>query len=342
MSSHARKLFCTLVFTACTATVSYGAEKPEVVVSIPPIHSLVSGLMDGVGEPLLLVPGGATPHGYSLRPSQARILNKARIIIRVSDQMEAFLERPIENLSKHAEIITLSEIKGMTLHEPREGGVWESHDHDEGQHHGSEKHEEHAHDEKHEEHAHDEKHESHEQDHHGDKEVDPHLWLDPQNAKRIVSAVSVSLQKIYPGQAAVISTNTEKLTKKLEKLDRDLLEATGPLRGKPYIVFHDAYRYFDEHYKLSPAGAITISPDRPTGARRLLEIRTRIKAQGVSCVFSEPQFQPKLVQTLIAGTNAQAGTLDPIGAGLKAGPGLYFKLMRNLASNMAACLKNPS
>jgi zinc transport system substrate-binding protein len=333
MLSNCRKLLCTLAITACTATVGYGAEQPEVVVSIPPIQSLVSGIMEGIGEPLLLVPGGATPHSYSLRPSQARILNKARIIIRVSDQMEAFLERPIENLSNNAEVITLSDVEGMTLYEPREGGVWEMHGHDEGQHQGSEKHIKHAHGEKHEGHVH---------DHHGHKEVDPHLWLDPQNAKRIVSAVSVTLQKAYPGQAKAISANTEKLTRKLEKLDRDLLAATRPLRGKPYIVFHDAFRYFDERYKLSPAGAITISPDRPTGARRLLKIRTRIKAQGVSCVFSEPQFQPKLVQTLIAGTDAQAGTLDPIGADLKAGPGLYFKLMRNLATNLAACLKNPS
>jgi zinc transport system substrate-binding protein len=333
MLSNCRKLLCTLAITACTATVGYGAEQPEVVVSIPPIQSLVSGIMEGIGEPLLLVPGGATPHSYSLRPSQARILNKARIIIRVSDQMEAFLERSIENLSNNAEVITLSDVEGMTLYEPREGGVWEMHGHDEGQHQGSEKYIKHAHGEKHEGHVH---------DHHGHKEVDPHLWLDPQNAKRIVSAVSVTLQKAYPGQAKAISANTEKLTRKLEKLDRDLLAATRPLRGKPYIVFHDAFRYFDERYKLSPAGAITISPDRPTGARRLLKIRTRIKAQGVSCVFSEPQFQPKLVQTLIAGTDAQAGTLDPIGADLKAGPGLYFKLMRNLATNLAACLKNPS
>jgi len=289
-------------------------QSPRVVVSIAPIHSLVAGVMEGIGEPKLLVSGGASPHSYSLKPSQARALSNARLVVRVSSQLENFLERAIKAVANKAEVVMLSEISGMTLYEPREGGIWEEH----------------------------KKHEEYGTDTHRHDEHDPHLWLDPQNAKLIVSAVSMRLQKVFPEHANAFTANTEKLNRKLDRLDQDLLAATKPLRGKPYIVFHDATRYFEERYKLNPVGAITISPDRPTGARRLSEIRMRIKSQGVTCVFAEPQFQPKLVQTLISGTGARAGILDPIGAGLSSGPGLYFKLMRNLATSLAACLKNPS
>ncbi len=338
MSQILRTSLCVLAITTCTSLAAFGDEKLRVVVSIPPIHSLVAGVMDGVGEPTLLVSGGASPHSYSLRPSQARALNAAHLVVRVSEQMENFLERPIENLAGKAKVITLSEVEGMTLYEPREGGLWEEHDHEDEPAHGDEKHHEHSKGtEKHEEHAHEEKHEEH-----AHEAADPHLWLDPQNAKRIVNVVSMTLQKTYPQHAKAFRANAEKLASRLNSLDHNLQAATQPLRGKPYIVFHDAYRYFDERYKLSPAGAITISPDRPTGARRLSEIHKRIKSQGVTCVFTEPQFQPKLVQTLISGTGAQAGTLDPVGADLPLGPDLYFKLMRKLATNMSACLKNPS
>ncbi len=329
MSQIFRTSLCALAITTCMSLTASGDEKPRVVVSIPPIHSLVAGVLEGVGEPTLLVSGGASPHSYSLRPSQARALNAAHLVVRVSEQMENFLERPIENLAGKAKVITLSEVEGMTLYEPREGGLWEEHDHEDEPAHGDEKHHEHGKDtEKHEEHAH--------------EASDPHLWLDPQNAKRIVNVVSMTLQKTYPEHAKAFRANAEMLASRLNSLDRDLQAATQPLRGKPYIVFHDAYRYFDERYNLSPAGAITISPDRPTGARRLSEIHKRIKSQGVTCVFTEPQFQPKLVQTLISGTGAQAGTLDPVGADLPLGPDLYFKMMRKLATSMSACLKNPS
>jgi len=287
-----------LFMLAAASQAGGAAQSPKVVVTIPPIHAIVAAVMAGVGEPTLLVRGGASPHSYSLRPSQVRALNEARLVVRVSEHLESFLERPIESLTGKADIITLSQVEGMTLHYTREGSLRKQHD--------------------------------------------PHLWLDPQNAKHIASAVSMKLQKAYPGHAKTFAANTQKLIGKLDILDRDVLAATKPLRAKPYIVFHDATRYFEERYRLRPVGAITISPDRPTGARRLSEIRATIKSQSVICVFAEPQFRPKLVQSLISGTGARAGILDPIGAGLPAGPELYFNLMRNLATSLAACLKNPS
>lgn len=287
------------------------AQSPKVVVSIAPIHALVAGVMEGVGMPQLLVSGGASPHSYSLKPSQARALSNASLVVRVSDQLENFLERAIANLGDKVELVTLTQIKGMTLYETREGGIWE-------------------------------KRTDHSADVDRLEDHDPHIWLDPRNAKRIVSAVSMTLQQTYPGHASVFAANAKKLLLRLDELDRELLSATRSLRGKPYIVFHDTTRYFDERYGLQALGAITVSPDRPAGARRLSEIRQWIKSQAIACVFAEPQFQPKLVQTLISGTVARAGTLDPIGTGLSPGPNLYFKLMRNLAAAMTACLKNPS
>jgi len=360
-----RTVFSALAISTSMVAIANAAQSPKVVVSIAPIHALVAGIMEGVGEPKLLISSGSSPHSYSLKPSEARALNNARVVVHVSDQLESVLVRPLKNLTGKAEIVTLSEVKGMTLYETRDGGLWESHDdhghaeksHDEKDH-AEKGHDEHGHDaEKHEEakkhegNEHDEKHdhaekhtetEKHAENEHAHEASDPHLWLDPRNAIRIVSAVSMTLRKAYPEHEKAFSANAEKLNTRLDELDRELSAATKPLLGKPYIVFHDAYRYFDERYGLNAVGAITVSPDRPTGAKRLAEIRQRIKSQGVSCVFSEPQFQPKLVQTLISGTSARAGTLDPLGAGLDSGPDLYFKLMRNMATSIAACLKNPS
>lgn len=311
MKNFWKALLAALSLLAVVPQAGEAAQSPKVVVSIAPIHALAAGVMEGVGEPVLLVPGGASPHAYSLKPSQARSLSKARLVVRVSAQLENFLERAITSIASKAEVVTLTRIKGMTLYEPREGGLWEKR----GEHGAAT---------------------------HGHEDHDPHIWLDPQNAKRIVSAISMKLRQTYPEHGQAFAANAKKLILALDELDRDLLAATKPLRGKPYIVFHDATRYFDERYGLQAVGAITVSPDRPPGVRRLSEIRQWIKSQAVLCVFAEPQFQPKLVQTLISGTGARAGTLDPVGAGLKSGPELYFKLMRSLAANMAACLKNPS
>ena len=300
-----------LAITAYTATTGYAAQEPEVVVSIAPIHALAAGVMQGVAEPRLLISGGASPHSYSLKPSEARALNEARMVVRVSDQLESFLQRPLENLAGRAEVVTLTSVKGMIVYESRDGGLWESG----GQTVKGARNEA--------------------QKNHGH---DPHIWLDPRNAKRIVNALAMTLRKVYPEHAKAFAANAKKLVLRLDKLDRDLLAATRPLRGKPYILFHDATRYFDTRYMLNAVGAITISPDRPPGARRLNEIRTYIRSNGIRCIFTEPQFQPKLVQTLISGTGAKTVSLDPIGAGIAPGPDLYFRLMRNLAGSMAACL----
>ncbi len=304
--SYPKVALATLFLIFCAAAPAQSADAPRVVVTIAPIHSLVAGVMEGVAEPKLLIVGGASAHSYSLRPSDARALSEARVVVWVSARLETFLQRAIENLARQAKVLTLAQVSGMMLHRPRDSGLWDT------------------------------------QEHHVLEGHDPHIWFDPRNAKRIAAAAAMTLRQAYPEHAGAFAANARKLSVRLDKLDADLRAATRPLKHKPYIVLHDAYRYFEARYGLNAVGAITVSPERPAGARRLSELRARIRSQDIACVFAAPQFQPKLVQTLIAGTGAQAGILDPMGASIAPGPELYFKLMRNLVGSLSACLKRSS
>lgn len=305
------------------------AEAPRVAVTLKPVHSIVAGVMAGIAEPQLLMPGGGSPHAYALKPSQARALARAGLVVRVSENLETFLDRPIENLSDNAAVVTLEDIPGLTLYQVREGGVWEDHDLAGA---SGEKREPHGH-----------RHGKHDDEHtrpagHAHGEHDTHIWLDPHNARIIASHVAEALSKVWPDHAGAFAANAERLSGRIAALDAGLKASTGKLRGKPYIVFHDAYRYFEERYGLQPAGSITVSPERTPGAKRLLAIRERIDESGSICVFAEPQFEPRLVATVTAGTPARRGVLDPLGASLPEGPDHYFSLMRNLADALTKCL----
>ena len=318
------------------APVSARAEL-KIVVTIAPVHSLVSVITDGVVEPELLMPGGTSPHAFSLKPSQAKMLREANVIVRVSDNLETFLERPLAALGAESRIVTLDRVAGMKLLEMRSSGVWEAHaDHSEGEpgDQGDVKQVERNH--AHHDHAH--------HDHMGSERSDdgraynPHIWLDPQNAIVAVIHIATLLGKADPKNAKTYWENAKTVTEQLSQLDRELASATSSIRRKPYVVFHDAYAYFEARYQLSPAGAVTISPEHVPGAKRLVEIRRRVAVAEAKCVFSEPQFEPRLVATIIEGSNARGAVLDPLGAALEPGPGLYASLMRNLAQTMLGCL----
>ena len=311
---------------------------PRIVVTIGPVHSLVAGVTQGVVEPQLIMQGAASPHAFAMRPSQAKALERADVIVRVGETLETSLDRPIEALGKSARLVTLDGIEGMTLLPAREGGVWESHDHAEA----AQGHEHEGHDvdqakaeAKHDDHGHAETHGRHEGTH------NPHLWLDPKNAIVAVDHIAQVLSETDPGNAAQYQANAGRLTAKLADLDSELAAQTKPLRAKPYLVFHDAYPYFENRYRLVPAGAITVSPERQPGAKRIGEIRAKVRDLGAVCVFSEPQFKPKLIDTIIEGTDSRSGVLDPLGANLEPGPDLYFALMRNMAQALKSCLEAP-
>lgn len=293
------------------------AQAPKVFVTVKPVHALVAGVMQGVGEPYLLLKGGESPHSYTLKPSDARALSESALVFWVGESLEVFLEHPLETLGEKARIVELAEAKGIETLEGREGGAWESHeaahDHDKKR----------AHDDKHA-HAHD--------------EIDGHLWLDPHNAGAIVTVAAERLAEIDPANAAAYRANARKVIARIEALDAELTALLAPVKDRPYIVFHDAYQYFEAHYGLKAVGSITLSPERQPSAQRLTEIRKRLADSGAVCVFSEPQFRPALVDVVIEGSKARRGDLDPIGAALPAGPDAYFEVMRGLATSLRGCL----
>lgn len=307
---------------------------PKVVVSIQPIHALVAGVMAGVDEPALLVPPGVSPHGFQFRPSDAAALQVADLVVWVGEGLETFLVKPIDSLSDEDSVLELMEARDVTLLDSREGGAWEPHDHG----HGAG--EDHAHEHEHED---DEAHEHGEDHAHGHEEVDPHIWLSPANARAIVAAVAERLSRIDAAHASTYAANAQELTLRLGELDSELRTTLAPARDKPFIVFHDAFQYFEQAFGLSGVGSITLTPDRPPSARRLAELQQRIADQGAVCVFGEPQTRTQLVDTIVAGTSARTGQLDAEGSSaLPAGPDGYFTLMRDNAAALVGCLTKGS
>lgn len=287
---------------------------PAVVVSIKPIHALVAGVMQGVAEPQLLVKGGGSPHGYVLRPSEARALSNADLVIWVGHALESFLEKPLATLARQARQLELAEALSEHLLPLRQLGSWDSHGHDA----------EHA--ERAVRHG------------HAESEFNLHLWLSPLLAKQIVLQTATALIEIDPDHQNIYRQNAERLQQRLDELHRQLADQLAPVRAIPYVVFHDAYQYFESAYGLNAVGSITIDPERKPGARRIAEMRDKIKALNARCVFSEPQFESRLVATIIEGTGARTATLDPLGSELEEGQESYFELMKNLADNLLAGL----
>ena len=352
------KALRTALLTAVTiALPSFAAAADGVVVSIKPIHSLVAGVMQGVGSPHLIVKGGGSPHTYSLKPLDADALENARVVFWIGRELESFLEGSIKSLSSKARVVALEDVHDMVRLKFREGSTFDSHDdHDEDAHeeghddHGDEKHAKAGHDDDgHKDEAkagqdHDgHKDEARSGEGHGDHgEVNPHLWLDPRNAKAMVREIEEALVKADPANAAAYKANAEALGKRLDALTGELTELVAPLKDRSFVVFHDAYPYFENRFGVKAAGSITVSPEKLPGAKRLKEIRAKVKDLGATCVFSEPQFEPRLAAVVTEGTEAKAGVLDPLGADIKDGPDLYFTLLRNMAESMKTCLSPSS
>ena len=306
--------------------VAAAAQAPIAVASIKPIHSLLAGIMEGVGRPVLLVRGGASPHTFSLRPSDAQALEDADIVVWVGEDLESFLVQPLDALASDAYILELSRAADITLLRFREGGAWdERDDEDEGRRAG-------AGDEEGEAHVHRE--DGHE---HHSGEYNMHLWLDPANAEVIVDSMAGALSRIDPERTSVYGENAAAVKARLRALDEELKETFAAVRDREFIVFHDAWQYLDTRYGLRAVGSVTVNPDRAPGAARLSEIRDKITEADATCVFAEPQFEPRLVRTLVEGTGAGTGTLDPLGAALEDGPDLYFTLLRANADTFRDC-----
>jgi zinc transport system substrate-binding protein len=305
------------------------------------VHSLVSAVMAGVGEPTLIVKGAASPHNYALRPSDAGALEAADIVFWTGHGMELFLGDALDTLAAGSLIVELADAPGITLLPVREGGAFDAHDHGGEDDHAGETAEEHAaHADEaaaHDDHADDGEHEDHEG--HGEHaEGDMHFWLDPQNAKLMVSHIAATLSEADPENAAAYQANAEVTLAGLDALQTELADMLAPAQGKPFVVFHDAYQYFEARFGLTLAGTVTVTPDTTPGAARIDELRARVTELGATCVFAEPNFEPAVVETIIEGSTAKAGVLDPEGGALAEGPDLYAELLRGLATSLADCL----
>lgn len=296
--------------------ISPAAADLNVVVTIKPLHALVSQVMTGAGTPELLVQGAASPHTYAFKPSDASKLNRADVFFRMSDAMEPFTAKVAKSLPKRVQVITLQNSRGLKLYQRRSGATFDdNHDHSDGG--GGD----------------------HDHDHDA---TDGHSWLDPVNAKVLADRIAQVLSAKEPANAARFTANAVSLKTKLDELSAELARDLAPVAGKPYIVFHDALQYFERRYKLRVVGSISISPDIPASAKRISTLRKKIASLGAVCVFAEPQFDTRLVDNLIEGTRARTGTIDPEGIKIEAGPELYFALLRNLMRDLKSCLAPPA
>ncbi len=306
----------------------------KVVASIKPIHSLASYLMNGVAKPDLIVDGYASPHGFAMKPSHAKMLQNADLIFWVGEDVENFLEKPLGSIAKKAEKIELMQIKGLQVLKFRERNIFDDHDdHGHDDHDKKEDHDSHAKKEDHDDHGKKEDHDDHERHAHG--EFDPHIWLDPINAKVILNEMVEHLIENDPKNEAKYKSNLDEALKDIDKLTIDVM--TELSNSVSSIVFHDAYQYFEKRFNVNILGAFTVNTDVMPGAEQLAEIREIIEHDRVACVFSEPQFNPDIIKAVAKDMNIKTGVIDPLGATLNPGKDLYFSLIKNMSASFKGC-----
>ena len=305
------------------------ADVPAVATDIAPVHGLVARVMDGVAVPDLVIRPGATPHEYSLRPSEAAALERADLVFWVGEALTPWLQDTLSTLASDAVVVGLLEAPGTITHEFREGATFEAHDHAEAESH------DHDHDHDHDEHGHDDHADDHGHSHTG---IDPHAWLDPENARVWLDVIAAELSALDPGNSALYAANAAAGRAEIDAAVSDVAARVAPLKEAGFIVFHDAYQYFEDRFGLSAAGAITLSDATAPSPARIAEIRDAVNGFGVACVFSEPQFDPGLVSAVVDGTGAVTAVIDPLGMDIELGPDFYPALLRDLAGRMAGCL----
>jgi len=342
-------LMATLLSTAAMADV------PKVVTDIAPVQSLVATVMAGLGEPSLIVRPGASPHGYSMRPSEAQALEQADLVIWIGEGLTPWLEDPIETLAADAHKIELMSVNGTILHDYREGATFAAHDHDKDEHgHGKEaeaddhdhdhekaekagSHDDHNHkkEAEAEAHSHAEKDDAH--DDHDHAGADAHVWLDPVNARLWLGIIADELSELDPDNAAIYAANAATGQAELEALEAELSAALGTFADTGFLVFHDAYQYFERRFGLSALGAISLSDATPPSAGRIAELQATVADMEAICVFAEPQFNRDVIDSVFAGS-ANVGMLDPLGVEIEPGAALYTLVLRNMASEFTSCL----
>ena len=279
---------------------------PRVVASIGPVHSLAAAVMGNLGDPVQIVRGYGSPHAYQMRPSDAANLRDADLILWIGPSLETFLQRPLEGRNPAARVLELSALPGLRLLANRKPGVLtadeETHEHVEA------------------------------------RGFDAHIWLNPGNAKRMGAAIADALSALDPAHAHIYRRNAQQLERRIDAMDRRIASRLAPVRTTRFVVFHDAFQYFEAYYGLNSVGSVSVSPDRAPSAKRIKALRTAIEERGVRCVFREPRFESALVRVLLEGTGARSGVLDPLGSDVTPGPDAYFELMDANTDALVACL----
>ena len=315
----------------------------NVVTTIKPLHSLVSSVMKGIGEPSLIIEGTNNPHTFVFKPSHAKMIEEADIIFWIGEDLEAFMEKPLDSLAEKAQVISFMELSSIEKLKFREKNIFDDHDGHEDEHEGHEDEDDHGHkdddhDDDHD--GHEDEHEGHDDDHndahaHAHGEFDAHIWLDPVNAKKMVLEIAHELSDLDPNNKVKYENNANATIKSLD----ELVDSNKKILSKDisYVVFHDAYQYFEKRFGVIPAGALTLNPDVLPGAKQIADIQDVINDKGIKCIFSEPQYNPKIIETLGNDMNISTGVMDPLGAYIDAGPSMYSDLINGIANSIKDC-----
>ena len=316
-----------IIIPILTLTTFFTSVKAEikVVASIKPIHSLATYLMEGVAKPKLIVDGYASPHGFALKPSHAKMLQEADLIFWVGEDLESFLEKPLKSIPKKAKIVHLMDLSSLEIHKFREKNIYGGHDdHDDHDKHGHKKDKHDKHDD-HDKHGHA----------HAHGEFDVHIWLDPNNAKVIVKEVANQLATLDSKNSDFYKMNANNTVNKLDNLINKIDKSIN--KKASFVTFHDAYQYFEKRFGVEALGALTINTDIQPGAKQIEEIQHLVEDKNIKCIFSEPQFNPKLINMIAKSSGAKTGILDPLGSSYKPGNDLYFNLINDLYQNLNKC-----
>ncbi|MGX8946580.1 zinc ABC transporter substrate-binding protein ZnuA [Providencia stuartii] len=311
---NARQFILGAVAASVLSTTLVTAAKAYVVTSIRPLAFIAAGIADGVTDTQVLLPDGASPHDYALKPSDLRKIKQADLFVWVGPDMEMFLDKPLKTLPQDKRLALAEQANIIPL--LMKGDEEEAHDHEQG-----------------DEANHDEDHEHH---HHG--EYNMHIWLSPEIAKQAALDIHDRLVVLYPDQKDKLDVNLRKFNEKMTQNDKKIVNILEPAKNKGYFVFHDAYGYFEKHYRLAPLGHFTINPEIQPGAQKLHKIRTQLVEHKAQCVFAEPQFRPAVIESVAKNTGVKMGTLDPLGSGLEIGPDSYMQFLTQLSKQYASCL----
>ena len=320
------------------------AEVPKVVTDIHPVHALVAQVMGDLGTPELLLERGASEHDFQLRPSQAAGLEAADLVVWIGPELTPWLDRALDGIGGDAARLGLLAVPGTVLQEFSEDGAHGHEGHDHGAEaakadgHDDHGHEDHADEAGHDDHGHDDHGAEHAEEGHVHEGTDPHAWLDPANAKVWLAAIAVKLAELDPENAATYAANAEAAVARVDAVDAEVAALLAPVKGKPVVVYHDAYGYFAAHYGVEIFGSVALGDATAPGAARLAELRAGVEGGGSVCLFPEAQHDAGLIEQLADGTGARIGAaLDPNGSTQEPGPGAWEGTLRALATAMADC-----